>query len=287
MSKLHERRVGLVASIVLVVVLVGGIALGLNHQKSQARNNDSLETIKTTHVMRWGVKSDTRLFGLISPKTGQSEGFDVDVARAVTEQIAKQTGTKIKPEFTPVTTSSKIQLLKNNQVDAVAASMTITPERAKVVDFSKPYFPAGQSLLVKKGSPIKSIKDLNRPDATIIGVMGTTALQTTKQFAPKAKVIAMPDNSQAFSALQSGQGDAMTTDNAILYGFSSQSPNVQVVGGTFTNQPYGLAVNKGQTRLQREVDQALVTIRQNGTYERLIKKWFGNIPGLDWRELLK
>lgn len=287
MSKLKRKRIGLLAAIVLVVVLVGSLVFGWTYHAYQTKTKNSLENIKSAHVMRWGVKSDTRLFGLISPKTGQSEGFDVDIARAITKQIAKDQGTTIKPEFTPVTTSSKIQLIKNNQVDAVAASMTITPERAKVVDFSNPYFPAGQSILVKKNSGIKNIQQLNNPKATIIGVMGTTAMETTKKFAPKAKLIAMPDNSQAFSALQSGQGDAMTTDNAILYGFCQQSKDVAVVGGTFTNQPYGLAMDKGQTDLQKAVNRALKEIRADGTYDRLIKKWFGDIPGLDWRELTK
>ncbi|WP_413627876.1 transporter substrate-binding domain-containing protein [Fructilactobacillus vespulae] len=287
MSRYQTKRNGLIAAIVFVVVLVGGVVFGLSYQKSQSQTKNSLTTVKDSHVMRWGVKSDTRLFGLISPKTSQSEGFDVDIAKAITKKIAQNEGTKIEPEFTPVTTSSKIQLVKNNQVDAVAASMTITSERAKVVDFSKQYFPAGQSILVKKGSNIKSIQDLNNPNSTIIGVMGTTALETTKQFAPKAKMIAMPDNSQAFSALQSGQGDAMTTDNAILYGFTEQSKDVMVVGGTFTNQPYGLAVDKNQPQLQAAVDKALAQIRADGTYDKLIKKWFGNIEGLDWRELTK
>nr|WP_252895403.1 transporter substrate-binding domain-containing protein [Fructilactobacillus florum] len=260
---------------------------GINAQKQQLKGTDKLQTVKETHTMRWGVKCDTRLFGLIDPKTGESQGFDVDIARAVTAQIAKDQGTTIKPEFTPVTTNSKIQLLKNNQVDAVAASMTITPERAKVVDFTKSYFPAGQSILVKKGSPVTSIRDLNNPKYTVIGIMGTTALDTMKKFAPNAKVIAMPDNSQALSALESGQGDAITTDNAILYGLAQQSHDTQVVGKPFTNQPYGLAVNKGQASLRKAVDRALQETIDNGTYNRLIQKWFSNIPGLDWRELTK
>ncbi|ANZ57573.1 glutamine ABC transporter substrate-binding protein [Fructilactobacillus lindneri] len=287
MSKAKLKRMGLFASVILVIILIGGVMLGINARERQNKETDALSQIKQTHVMRWGVKCDTRLFGLISPKTEQSEGFDVDIARAITKQIAKDNHTHIKSEFTPVTTNSKIQLLKNKQVDAVAASMTITPERAKIVDFSKPYFPAGQSILVKKNSGIKNIKDLNNSKSTVIGVMGTTALETTKKFAPKAHLIAMPDNSQAFSALESAQGQAMTTDNAILYGFTQQSNNVEVVGKPFTNQPYGLGVDKGQTQLNNAVNKALAEIIKDGTYNRLIKKWFSNIPGLDWRDLTK
>lgn len=287
MSKFKLKRVGLIASIVLVIVIIGGIFGGLEAKKHQAVDSNDYNKIKSSHVMRWGVKGDTRLFGLISPKTGQSEGFDVDMARAITAQMAKNAGTKIKPEFTSVTTNSKIQLLKNHQVEAVAATMTITPERAKVIDFTKPYFPAGQSILVKKDSPIKDIKQLNSPKYTVITTIGTTAVQTMKQFAPKAKVISMPDNSQALSALESGQGVAVTTDNAILYGLADQNRSTKVVGKPFTNQPYGLAMNKNQPELRSAMNKALEQVIANGTYNKLIKKWFSHVPGLDWRSLEK
>ena len=80
---------------------------------------------------------------------------------------------------------TKIPLLKNGNIDAVLAAMTITPERKKQIDFSDPYFYAGQSLLVKDDSSIKNVRDLN--GKTALAVKGTTAVDNVKKFALKQK----------------------------------------------------------------------------------------------------
>ncbi len=79
---------------------------------------------------------------------------------------------------------------------------------------------------------------------------------------------------EAFTALQSGQGDAMTTDNAILLGMASENPNYHLVGGTFTNEPYGIAIDKGQEPFLKAVNQALKEMHEDGTYDEIYQKWF-------------
>ncbi len=86
-------------------------------------------------------------------------------------------------------------------------------------------------------------------------------------------------------ALKSGQGEAMSTDNAILYGFATENPDYQIVGGTFTHGPYGIAFDNNQGPMIRETNKALATIKKNGVYNKLIKKWFSDVPGLDWHSL--
>ncbi|ETJ38433.1 hypothetical protein Q604_UNBC07455G0001, partial [human gut metagenome] len=71
--------------------------------------------------------------------------------------------------------SSKMQLIKNTNIDGSVSTMTITPEREKIIDFTNQYFDAGQSILVKKDSGINSVKDMNDSKYTIIVVVGTTA----------------------------------------------------------------------------------------------------------------
>ncbi|GAF41704.1 glutamine ABC transporter, periplasmic glutamine-binding protein [Agrilactobacillus composti DSM 18527 = JCM 14202] len=156
--------------------------------------------------------------------------------------------------------------------------MTITPERQKQVDFSDVYFDAGQAILVKKGSPIKSVKDL-KAGTKVIGVQGSNSVDNVKKAAPDTRVLQLADYAQAFTALKSGQGDALTTDNGILYGMSSDDPNYVVVGGTFTNEPYGIAVNKGQKPFLKAINKNLKAMRQDGTYHKIEQKWFGKIQG--------
>lgn len=285
MEKNKKRLFGIIASILLVAFLIiAGVWAANAAQKNQA-HQDTLERVKTTKQISWGVKTDTKLFGLVNTKTGKSEGFDVDLAKALTKQIGKQLNLNLTPTFTPVNASSKVQLLKNTNIDGVLAVMTITKERAKVVDFSDSYFPAGNSLLVKKDSGINSIKDLNDSSKTVLVALGTTAADTVKKEAPNAKILALQDYASAMQALKAGQGQAIVTDNAILYGLATENPDYKVVGGTLSYGPYGVAFDHNQKGMVEETNKALATLKKNGTYNALIKKWFGQVPGLDISQL--
>ncbi|MCT1176508.1 transporter substrate-binding domain-containing protein [Pediococcus pentosaceus] len=250
--------------------------------KGEVKNIDAWDQAQKTDSITWGVKADTKLFGLMDVKDSQIKGFDIDIAKALTKQML---GKKAKANFIQVTSQTRIPLLKNGNLDAIIATMTITKEREKVVDFSNSYFDAGQSLLVKKGSSIKSVKDLNKPGTKVIGVVGSNSVENIKKFAPKAQVIQLQDYAQALTALKSGQGAALTTDNGILFGMAVDNPNYQVVGKAFTKEPYGIAINKGQGQLKKHLNQALKELEESGEYNKLVEKWFGNIAGFDYKEV--
>ena len=142
----------------LTVAAIALISLTTLSGCSSVANQDILKADQKSNQITWGVKADTRLFGLENIKNGKLEGFEIDLAKAMTKEIL---GPKGKAVFVPVTSGTRVPLLKNGNIDAIMATMTITPEREKQVDFTKSYFDAGQSLLVKKGSPVKNIQDLN------------------------------------------------------------------------------------------------------------------------------
>ena len=246
------------------------------------QNQNVYKEVKSSKTINWGVKADTPLFGAMSIRTGKIQGFEVDLAEALTH---KMLGKNAKANFVTTTANTKIQLLKNRNIDAAIAAMTITPERKKEVDFSKPYFPAGQSLLVANYSKIKNVRQLN--GKKVLAVKGTTAVDAVHKFAPKASVIQYDDYGQAFAALKAGQGEAFTTDNGILAGIARDNPGYKLVGGTFTNQPYGIAVNKGQGEMANKINQALTELEKDGTYDRIVRKWFKGIPGFNLHEIEK
>src|SRR5690625_5239440 len=119
-----------------------------------------------TPVMTWGVKADTNLFGYYNIESAQIEGFDVDIAKALTDEMTNGTG---KAEFVEVTSKKRIPLLKNEKIDGILATMTITEEREKEVDFSDVYCNGGQSLFVHEDSEIESLEDITE-DHTVIAV---------------------------------------------------------------------------------------------------------------------
>lgn len=265
----------------LIISIVVLFALPLSGCKQNKKQN-VYQAVKTSKTINWGVKADTPLFGSINIKTGKLNGFEIDLANALTHEML---GKNVKANFITTTANTKIQLLKNTNVDAVIAAMTITPERKKQVEFSHPYFPAGQSIMVADSSAIKNAKNLN--NKKVLVVKGTTAADAINQVAPKAEILQFDDYGQAFAALKAGQGDAFVTDNGILAGILRDSSGYKLVGGTFTNQPYGIAVNKGQNDMLKHINTALAKLEKNGTYNHLVKKWFGNIPGMNIKELEK
>ncbi|QNQ82639.1 transporter substrate-binding domain-containing protein [Lactobacillus sp. PV037] len=251
--------------------------LALTACGKSSRKQNVYKKIQQTKTITWGVRADTRLFGLMSTKTGKIEGFEIDLAKALTKQML---GKKGKAKFVQTSPKTRIPLLRNGNIDIILATMTITPERQKQVDFTKPYFPAGQALLVPKNSKIKNIRQLN--GKTVLAVKGTTAVENVAKFAPKAKVLEYDDYGQAFTALKAGQGQAMTTDNGILAGIAAENPGYKLVGGTFTHEPYGMAVDKGQPQLLEHLNSALNELKKDGTYQKISKKWFGNVAGIEY-----
>lgn len=269
--KTMKRFVSFLGLLVLVFVLG---ACG-----EAAANVDIAERIDhaETPVLTWGVKADTNLFGYYNIAEGEIEGFDVDIASALTDEMTNGEG---EAEFVEVTSKTRIPLLKNGKIDGILATMTITEEREKEVDFSDVYFNGGQSLLVHEDSEINGIDDLTE-DHTVLAIKGSSSTQNMRELAPQVDVLDLENYSEGFVALQSGQGDALTTDNAILLGMIDTNPDYRLAGSNFTEEPYGIAINKGQEAFNERLDEALDTIQSNGVYDEIYAKWFGEILPAD------
>ncbi|MBB5356572.1 putative glutamine transport system substrate-binding protein [Anoxybacillus mongoliensis] len=245
-----------------------------DNKKEQAAET-TLDKIKERGKLVVGVKYDLNLFGLKNPQTGEVEGFDIDIAKGLAKKIL---GDENKIELKEVTSKTRIPMLNNGEIDAIIATMTITEERKKEVDFSDVYFMAGQSLLVKKDSNINGIADVNKEGVTVLTAKGSTSAQNIRAKAPKATVLEFENYAEAFTALKAGQGDALTTDNALLFGMAKQDPNFRVVDETFSEEPYGIAVRKGDKELLDVINEYLKEIKANGEYDKIYEKWIGEKP---------
>jgi putative glutamine transport system substrate-binding protein len=263
-----------------ILLTVGALGCSTASKETSSTGDNKAETtggtlkaIKDRGKLIAGVKYDTNLFGLKDPADNQVKGFDVDIAKAIAKDIL---GDENKIDLKEVTSKTRIPMLKNGDIDIIVATMTITEERKKEVDFSNVYFKAGQSLLVKKDSPITGIQDLD--GKTVIVVKGSTSATNIKKKAPKAKVTEYENYAEAFTALKAGKGDALSTDNAILLGMQKQDPNFKLVGGLFTDEPYGIAVRKGDKEMLDEVNKVIKNLQDSGEYDKIYEKWFGEKP---------
>ncbi|MCX7571240.1 transporter substrate-binding domain-containing protein [Tumebacillus sp. DT12] len=234
----------------------------------------TLDAIKKRDKLIAGVRYDANLFGLKNPGTGNVEGFDIDIAKAVAKDIL---GDESKIELKEVTSKTRIPMLDKGDIDMIVATMTINEERKKQVNFSDVYFKAGQSLLVKKGSAIKSIDDLKK-GTKVVAVKGSTSAKNIKEKAPETEVLEFENYAEAFTALKSGKGDTLTTDNAILMGMAAQDADYVLTGGEFTDEPYGIAVKKDDKAMTDAVNAALKKLKDNGEYNKIYKKWFKEDP---------
>lgn len=258
----------LTAVALLSAMILGACGSDDKNSSDGKKGENVLETIIERDKIVFGVKYDTKLFGLKDPG-GDVEGFDIDLAKQIAKEIL---GDETKIEFVEVTSKTRIPLLNKGDIDAIIATMTISEERAKEVDFSQVYFEAGQSLLVKKGSPIQSIDDLTK-DTTVIAVKGSTSTDNIREKAPDAPVLEFENYAEAFTALKSGQGETLTTDNSILLGMASEDDSFELVGGTFTDEPYGIAVKKGEEEFVEKLNETLDSLIESGEYDKAFKKW--------------
>lgn len=240
-----------------------------------ADNSDEniVEKIKKRDKIVVGVKYDTFLFGYKDPVDRQVKGFEIDLMKEFAKHLL---GDEQKAEFREVTSKTRIKLLKSGDVDVVVATMTITEQRKRQIDFTDVYFLAGQSLLVKKGSGIQSIHDLK--GKRVSTAKGATSGKNIKKLVPEVKVEEYENYADALTALKSGKVDAITTDDSILFGMERQNPDLEVVGGQFTKEPYGMGIRKDQQELKNELNKFIAEIKQNGKYDEIYRKWFRRDP---------
>jgi putative glutamine transport system substrate-binding protein len=232
-------------------------------------SGNTLDAIKARGVLKVGVKYDSPPFGVLDPKTNQVEGFDIDVAHALAKAIL---GDPNKIQFTQVNSSTRIPLVQNGDIDMFIATATITPARLQQIDFSNVYYIAGESLLVKKNSPIKSYKDLG--GKSVCTTAGSTEDTEIRQLAPAANVQTFDSYASCFTALQSGRIDAMTTDNTILVGYQQQDPaDFALVGGLLSFEPYGIGIAKGNVTLLKAVNAALASLVKSKDYDKMNEMW--------------
>jgi ABC-type amino acid transport substrate-binding protein len=204
---------------------------------------------------------------------GKPAGFDIDLMR----EIGKRAG--FTPEFQNVRFDLIIPGLDNNLYDAAISAITITEDREEQIDFSDPYYNADQSLLVPSDSNIRSTDDLS--DTTVgvqLGTMGAAQAEEFQSEGTVGEVRTFDTIEDAFAALENGQVDAIINDLPDSQDRASQSDGrLKIVETIPTGVQYGIAFPK-DSEMVDPVNEALAEIKEDGTYEKIYKKWIGRAP---------
>jgi general L-amino acid transport system substrate-binding protein len=186
-----------------------------------------LDTVKQRGVLHCGTDNASPGFGYLNTKTGEMEGLDVDLCRAVAAAVL---GDAKKVKFVVVTDKSRFNAVQTNQVDVVFAHTTVKPgrESAITVDFLPIYFYDGNGVMVK-GNKVKSVKELN--GATICTTQGSATEQTlagyvkAQGWSSSTKVLTYENLEKLFAAVDSGRCNAMSTDRSALATWKANAPN--------------------------------------------------------------
>ena len=232
--------------------------------------------VKQAGTLRLGGTQTSNLFSQLNEKDGKIRGFDAGVAQLLTRYIL---GDGSKFQFTQVNSSTREQVLINDQVDMVLATYSITPARAEKISFAGPYYTSQAGVLVKSNnSTIQSYNDLaGKKVATQAGSTGPAILA---QFAPKATVQEFQTHQEALDALRQGRVDAYVTDHTLLLNaLSLGTGDAKLAGAPFGAQdPYGIGLPKGSDGAAF-VNAFLKKIQADGTWAKLWTTSIGQRTG--------
>ena len=214
------------------------------------------------------VATDATFAPMEFTENGARTGFDVDLMNALAKAMGKQV------QWTDIDFKGLVPGLVARRFDAAISAIYITPERKQVVDFTNAYYAGGLVALVKAGSPIKTLADLNGKKVTV--QVGTKSVNFLGERYPKVQRVEVEKNEEMFDLVDIGRADAAVTGKPAAYQFARTRGGFRVLDEQLTTEQYGIAVRKDEPQLRDALNAALDKIKADGTYDTLVKKWFSS-----------
>jgi polar amino acid transport system substrate-binding protein len=229
----------------------------------------TLEKILKRGELRVGFDPGYMPFEM-TDKRGDYVGFDVDLAK----EMAKAMGVKFVP--VNIDFDGIISALLSKKFDIIISGMTVNQERNLQINFSDPYLVVGQTVLVNKKhkGKIKSYKDLNDPEYTVVSRIGTTGEMAAKRNIPKAEYKSFDKEADGALEVSNGRADAWVYDFPFNVVFMAQhGGNVYHIDEPFTYEPLAFGIRKGDPDFMNWLNNFLRQIKNDGRYDRIYKKW--------------
>ena len=202
---------------------------------------------------------------------GEFTGFDIELMRAIASELGLSGIEVVNSGFEPITSGVAME---TGQCDIAAASITITDEREENIDFTDGYFTADQSLLVRTDAGVSSLDEFG---GMSLGVQtGTTGEMYAQDNAPAdTEIVSFENPGDIFTALEAGNVQGVLQDIVPNADYALNNDNVELAETYPTEEEYGFAVEEeGAEALLEAVNEALATLRDNGTYDDIYDDWF-------------
>ena len=255
----------------------GASALAQEEQKVEQLAG-TLAKARASGAVTLAYRESSVPFSFLSAR-GEPIGYSIDLCRKLVEAMSEEVSRELEIRWVPVTPETRIEAIASGRADLECGSTTSNLERAKRVAFSPVIFVSGTKLMVKRGSAIKSFRDLG--GKTVVVTAGTTNEAAMRDIARKFKVdlklAVAKDHAQSFSRVVEGTADAFATDDVLLVGLMARNPSAgkfDVVGEFLSYDPYGIMYRKGDPQMQRLVAETFRELADDGEIERQYKRWF-------------
>ena len=234
--------------------------------------------VKEAGVLKTGGTKTAPVFSLEDATTGEVSGFDTAIGQVLARYIiGGSDDARTLLDITQVTSDTRETVLGNGSVQAVIATYTITPERAKKIDFAGPYYSSGQAVLVRADeSKITGVSDLAGVKVAVQS--GSSSITALQKAAPQAEQTPFNDHNTCLSALETRQVDAYVVDESLLLSAMQGSDAFKIVGEPFTQDPYGIGLPQGSDA-KAFVNAFLKKIYDDGTWEKIWQATIGVITG--------
>lgn len=252
--------------------LITAAALALPMMASQV--SADLAEILESGTVKIAIPESFAPFGALGA-TGEYEGYDVDVARLIAEDLG------VEVELVPVTSNQRIPFLETDRVDLVIATMGANPERAKSIWFSSAYAPFFSGAFAASGADISGIADLA---GLKIGLTGGTLedLELTESAPETTEIIRFGDNAATRAAFESGQVDVLVTGNTMAAAISAADPSFDIeTKFILKDSPAFIGVKKGNLDLLFWVNTFILHKTLGGQLNEMSNTWLGqDLPPL-------
>lgn len=249
----------------LIVATIGALAISLvgcgSKEKTNTMDKDTLVLGFDDTFVPMGFKGDD----------GKYTGFDIELA----EEISKKIGKKI--EYQPIDWTMKESELKNGNIDFIWNGFSITDERKKELDFTKPYLKNKQIIITLKDSKIKTKEDLN--GKVVAAQDQSSAVDAIGDYKDNFKeLVTFSTNDEALRDLEAGRCDAVVADEVLskYYINLKGADNYKVLDDNFGEEEYAVGVRKGDKELVDAWNKAYDELVSDGIASELSKKWFGD-----------
>ena len=267
-----------------LLILIAALTLGLTALVAVGCGDDDDDDATTSEETAGGdlnlIEDGVLTVGVDTPyepfEIGQPpdiSGYDVEVMNGIADEMA------LEPEYIATGFPTIFRDTANGQFDTAAAASDITPAREKVVDFTDPYYLSSTALLVTSDSDIATVDDLA---GRIVGVQdGTTQQDYAEDQTDASDIRGFPEGPNAVQALVTGQVEAVLLDTATAADALKKTDGLEVVQEIPTDVFFGFAVAPENDALREAMNDALATLKEDGTIEELYAKYFEGLKAPD------